>query len=192
MNVLRSSVALVAVLLIAGWAVVAGPFTFERGGTITITGTSNVHGWTCAVPTYTATGAGEASGTTLTRLTALTVTVPVTGINCNNNRTMNGKLREALGTSPISYTLTSATVGAVRSGRFPISVQGRMNIHGTARPIAITAQAQSLGGNRFKVTGSVPVTMSQFGVTPPRAMAGAMRTGDRVTVDFDVTMNAGR
>ena len=33
--------------------------------------------------------------------------------------------------------------------------------------------------------------MSQHGVSPPRAMMGTMRTGDKVTVKFNVTMNAG-
>jgi hypothetical protein len=52
----------------------------------------------------------------------------------------------------------------------------------------ITAQGQALSGNRYRFTGSVPVTMSQFGMRPPTAMMGAMRVGDRVTVRFDVTL----
>lgn len=183
-------VTLLTVLVLAGWAFL-GPISFERGGSIEIEGTSNVHGWSCDVDQYTATAAGEASGTTLTSLSALRVNVAPARIDCDNS-TMNKKLRDALGTSAISYTMTNATVGAARGNRFPIQVNGRLSVHGQSRGVSIAAQAQALGGNRFKVTGSVPVVMSQYGISPPTAMLGTMRTGDRVTVKFDVTMNAGR
>ena len=181
--------ALLAVFLLAGWAFL-GPITFERGSTITIEGSSNVHGWSCDVKNFSANASGQAGGSVLTSLTALRVNVPVTGIDCDNG-TMNGKLRDALGSSPISYTLTSATLGSARGNQFPIQVSGRLSIHGQTKSVSINAQAQSLGGNRFKVTGSVPVVMSQYGVSPPTAMMGTMRTRDNVTVKFDVTMNAG-
>jgi polyisoprenoid-binding protein YceI len=104
---------------------------------------------------------------------------------------MNSNLRKATGTAPIVYALTSATMGAARNGTFPINVRGQLTMHGTTRSVPITAQAKSLGGKRFQVTGSVPVTMSQYGIDPPRAMMGTMRTGDQTTVRFNVTINAG-
>jgi polyisoprenoid-binding protein YceI len=179
-------VALVAVL--AGWMAL-GPITFERGGTLTVDGTSNVHDWTCTASSFTATAAGEATGSALTSLSALSVTVPAASLDCRN-RTMNGKLRDALGATPVTFTLTRGTVGTAQRGRLPVQVAGRLTIHDTARPVTFVAQARPLGNRRFQVTGTVPVTMSQHGVRPPTALAGTMRTGDRVTVGFDVTIVA--
>lgn len=181
---------LLAVLVVAGWAV-AQPLSFERGSTIKIEGTSNVHGWSCDVDQFASTVTGAATATTLTSLDALTVTVPTASIDCNNG-TMNGKMREALGSSPVQFTMTRGTVGNAQNGRFPIQVAGRLTIKGSTQAVTFMAQGQPLGNGRFKVTGEVPVTMSQFGVRPPTAMMGAMRTGDRVAVKFDVTMNGGR
>lgn len=175
-------------VLLAGWAALA-PITFERGGKITVEGTSNVHGWTCESTNFTASAAGTASGSALTSLTALNVTVAPANLDCKNG-TMNGKMREALTAAPVTYTLTNAAVGAAQGDRFPITVSGRLTIKGTARPVTISAQARALGNGRFKVTGEVPVTMSQHGIRPPTAMMGTMRTGDRVAVKFDVTLNA--
>jgi polyisoprenoid-binding protein YceI len=170
--------ALVA-LALAGWMVL-GPISFDAGRKITVTGTSNLHGWSCESTAFTGTATGTASGSALTALTALSVSVPVNSLDCKN-RTMNGKLREALGANVIAYTVTRATVNGAA-----ISLTGRLSVHGQTRPVTVNARAQSLGGGRFRVTGSVPVTMSQYGVRPPTALAGTMRTGDATTVAFDI------
>jgi polyisoprenoid-binding protein YceI len=179
---------LVAALLLAGWQVMER-LTFQQGSRITVAGTSTVHDWECTASSFTGTLDGATSEAALTGLTALTVTVPVNALDCGNG-TMNGKLRDALGASAIRFTLGSARVGNVNSGRFGVDANGQLTIHGTARAQRIQAQGQALGNGRFRFTGSFPVTMSQFGVEPPTAMMGTLRTGDRVTVSFDVT--AGR
>ena len=115
--------ALSLTLLLAGWAVSTGPITFERGSSITVEGTSNVHDWSCDAEQFMASAAGESSGSTLTSLTALRVTVVPANLDCGSG-TMDKNLRKATGTSPIVYALTSATTGAVRNGTFPINVRG--------------------------------------------------------------------
>ena len=104
--------------LLAGWAPL-GPITFERGRKINVEGTSNVHGWTCESTTSghrrRRVGGERAHGPHGPR------NVTVTGIDCKNG-TMTGKIREALAAAPITYTLTSATLGAARGNQFPIQV----------------------------------------------------------------------
>lgn len=179
-----------AVFAIAGWhAATTEPLTFARGGTITIEGTSNVHGWSCTSG-FTGSADGAATAAGLTGLSALTVTVPVAGIECNNG-TMNNKLREALqapANPNVRFVLQNATVSTPRNGRFAVTANGTLTIAGRSRPTQVTAQGQVQADGRYRFTGAVPVTMSQFGVTPPTAMMGAMRVGDRVTIRFDVTL----
>jgi polyisoprenoid-binding protein YceI len=179
---------LLAALALAGWQAVER-LAFQQGSRITVAGTSTVHDWACTAASVTGTLDGAATDAALTGLTALTVTVPVNALDCENG-TMNGKLREALGASALRFTLGSARVGSVNGGRFGVDATGQLTIHGTTRAQRIQAQGQALGGGRFRFTGSFPVVMSEFGVSPPTAMMGALRTGDRVTVSFDVT--AGR
>ena len=186
-RILTLSVLFVAFGL-AGWTAVER-LSFQPGSRVTVAGTSTVHDWECTASGFTGLLDGATSEAALTSLTSLTVTVPVPALDCDNG-TMNGKLRDALGTSAIRFTLGSARVGAVNGSRFGIDASGQLTIHGTTRAQRIQAQGQALEGGRFRFTGSVPVTMSEFGVTPPTAMMGTLRTGDRVTVRFDVT--AGR
>jgi polyisoprenoid-binding protein YceI len=178
------------VLSLAGWAQSDEPLTFARGGSITIEGTSNVHGWTCATGQYTGNADAATTAAGLTGLSALSISVPVAQIDCDNG-TMNTKLREALRASAapnIRFVLGNATVSTPRNNRFNVSASGQLTIAGQTRPVSFQAQGQALANGRFRFQGSVPITMSQYGVRPPTAMMGTMRVGDRVTVRFDVTL----
>lgn len=180
------ALALAAVLSLVGWMAADVPLSFATGGTVTVAGTSNVHGWTCAAGRFTGTGDGTPTAAGLTALSALTVTVPVAQIDCGNGQ-MNRKLRDALlaTTSPtIRFVLSNATV----SNRSTITANGQLTIAGQTRPVRITAQGQPVSGNRFRFTGTVPLLMSQYGIRPPTAVMGTMRTRDAVTIRFDVTL----
>jgi len=191
MNVRFLTYLAAAVFAVAGWhAATTEPLTFARGGTITVEGTSNIHGWTCTAGSFTGSADGAAAATGITGLSALTLTVPVSALECRNG-TMNTKLREALHatTSPsIRFVLSNATVSTPRNGRFAVTANGTLSMAGQSRTTQVTAQGQVLADGRYRFTGAVPVTMSQFGIAPPTAMMGAMRVGDRVTVRFDVTL----
>ena len=180
-----TAVALIAALGLAGWNV-ATRYTFASGSRVWVEGTSTIHGWDCEAGRVNATMDATTASGAMNAISALTVTVPVAQMDCDNG-TMNRKLRDALGTSPIQFTLTNANVGNVSNGRFGVRATGRLTIHGTTRNQTFTVIGRPLSNGRFRFTGEVPVTMSQFGVEPPRAMAGTLRTGDRVTVKFDVT-----
>lgn len=175
---------LAALAVLPAWNAPLPPFSIASG-TVRVAGTSNVHDWHCASSRMTGSFQGEASGTALTSVSNLTVAVPVATLDCRNG-TMNGNLRRAMNASAqptVRFALASATV----SGR-TISGNGQLTINGVTKPVAIRADAAPADGGGFRLTGSVPVVMSQFGITPPVAMMGAMRTGDRVTVSFDVVV----
>jgi polyisoprenoid-binding protein YceI len=177
---------LVAVVGLAGWAALER-FSFERSSRVWVEGTSTVHDWTCNAEQITGALDATPAEAGLTGAGGLTVTIPVAGLDCDNG-TMNGKLREALGASAIRFTASSVRAATPSGGRFAVEASGQLTIRGTTRAQRVQAQGQALGGGRYRFTGSVPVTMSQFGVTPPTAMMGTLRTGDRVTVRFDVTI----
>ncbi len=180
----RITLALVAILALAGWTM-ATRYTFASGSRVWVEGTSTVHDWECTAGQVSATLDATPSGNGLSAISSLTITAPVSALDCGNG-TMNGKARDALGSSPIRFTLSNARVGAPTNGRFLVEADGQLSIHGTSRAQHIRAEGRVLDNGRFRFTGEVPVTMSQFGVAPPRAMAGALRTGDRTTVKFDV------
>lgn len=183
-RVLLPALALVA----AGWLAL-DPLTFSRGSTITVEGTSNVHGWSCTSTQVAGTANAATAAAGWTGLSALTLSVPVSSLDCRN-RTMNGKLRDAFGAAnpTVRFTLGNARVSTPRNGAFTVQATGTLAMAGQSRPLTVTAAGTVTPSGQYRFTGSVPVTMSQWGMRPPTALAGTMRTGDRVTVRFDVTL----
>lgn len=170
----------------AGW--VAQSFTFDSGSKIWVEGTSTVHDWECQVDQFAGTVNAEAAEAHFATLSTTTLTVPVQGIDCDNG-TMNGKMRDALGGSPIRYALTSATVGApAADGWFQIRTTGQLTIHGQAQSVQMNVKGKAVDGG-FRLTGQHTLKMTDYGVDPPTAMLGTLKTGDQVTVHFDATVS---
>lgn len=170
----------------AGW--IAQSYTFDSSSKIWVEGTSTVHDWKCQVGQFAGTVNAEAAEASLANLSTTTLTVPVQGIDCDNG-TMNGKLRDALGSSPIRYALTSATVGApAADGWFTIRTTGQLSIAGTAQTVQMNVKGKAVDGG-FRLAGQHSLQMTDYGVSPPTAMLGTLKTGDQVTVHFDATVS---
>jgi polyisoprenoid-binding protein YceI len=171
----------------AGW--VAQSYTFDSSSKIWVEGTSTVHDWECQVDQFAGTVNAEAAEASFAELSGTTLTVPVQGIDCDNG-TMNGKVRDALGSSAIRYALTDAEVGAPQAdGWFPIQTTGRLTIAGETQNVQMAVKGKMVDGGRFRLTGQHAFQMTDFGVDPPTAMFGTLKTGDEVTVHFDATIS---
>lgn len=180
---------LVIPLTLVGWHSNLDTYRFTPDSRVWVEGTSNVHDWSCEAEQLTGSLNAATTNASLSSLTGLTVSVPVAGLECGNG-TMNRKLRDALGSSPIRFQLSNARVGQPNSsGRFLAEANGQLTIHGTSRTQRVRANGRRLANNRFQFTGETSLKMSDFGVQPPRALAGTLRTGDQVTVKFDVTVS---
>ncbi len=176
-----------AVFFFAAWQNFR-PFTFAPGGTITVEGTSSVHDWSCTATDYAGHVDSGTNAAVLESIEAGSLLVPVSGIDCRNG-TMNGKVRDALKAkqhSSIRYTLTSARVTPAAGGKLSVNATGKLTIAGSTQNVQIQATAEPAGDGRYRITGSVPITMSQFGIAPPTAMLGTLRTGDAITVRFNL------
>jgi polyisoprenoid-binding protein YceI len=184
---------LLASALAFGFAAADPPdrFVFESSSRVWIEGTSTVHDWDCAVERFSGSLNADATGGRFTALSGATFTALVGGIDCDNG-TMNGKLRDALEIDShpsVQFALTDASVGqAGADGWFDVAARGRLTVAGATRQIRVPVRAKALGADRFRLTGQVSFPMTEFGIDPPTAMLGALKTGDRVTVHFDATV----
>lgn len=178
---LAGMIALSALLAAAS----AIPLSLQSGSRVWVTGTSTVRSWRCESTQLS--GTAQAAGTELSQVaqSSAEITIPLSGLDCRNG-TMNGHLRNALkaGEHPaIRFRANSVTVspeGAVR-------MTGPLTIAGQTREVTINGTAAAQNG-RLRVTGSKQLTMTDFGVQPPRLMAGAIRVHPPVTVGFDVVL----
>lgn len=184
-SLLLAALAFLTVALAGG--AIAQSFTFDSASKIWVEGTSSVHDWSCDVAQFAGTVAAEPADGGLASLTGTSLTVPVQGIDCDNG-TMNGKLRDALGSSPVRYALKSATPGAPDAdGWFSVRTSGDLTINGTTRTIQMSVRGKAVNGG-YRFTGQHALKMTDYGISPPTAMLGALKTGDQVTVHFDATV----
>ena len=161
------------------------PLSFQSGSRVWVSGTSTVRGWRCESTQVT--GTAHAEGTELTQVAQSRgeISIPLSSLDCRN-ATMNGHMRTALKASEnptLRFRATSVTVTPQGAAR----MTGPLTIAGQTREVTINGTAARENG-KLRVTGTKAITMTDFGVTPPRLMAGTMRVHAPVTVGFDVVL----
>ncbi len=166
-------------------AAAAVPLSFQSGSRVWVSGTSTVRSWRCESTQVS--GSAQAAGTELAQVAQSSgeISIPLSSLDCRNG-TMNGHMRNALKAAQnptLRFRATSVAVtpeGAVR-------MTGPLTIAGQTREVTINGTAARENG-KLRVTGSKQLTMTEYGVTPPRLMAGTMRVNPVVTVGFDVVL----
>ena len=167
-------------LLLPLFAASPSPLT-ARSTQLWVSGTSNVHDWKCdAQSVKTRIEVTDFDSGVLP--SAVEVSIPVGALHCGKSQ-MDEKLEDALKAKDhpeIDFVLNYArAVNGVKR----LLVEGRLTIAGVTRKVAFLADAASSAG-ALTVTGRVPVEMSDYGVDPPTALLGMLKTGNQVVVHF--------
>lgn len=168
----------------------------ESGARLAIEGTSTVRDFTCRAPTVglKLTG-GALSDTPLaqqlsTAMRALKLDIASKDLDCDND-TMNEHMLEALRAKEhdaIRFVMTGYELGAQKDANIPLRVTGRLTLAGQTRPVTIEVVATPVDGDKVRVEGRHALTMTQWGVKPPRLMFGAMKVGETVNIRIDLTL----
>ncbi len=164
-----------------------------------IDGTSNLHGWSCKTDALDASVeidpalAGEFSVAPPKALKRVDVKVPVRSLKCGHDA-MDNNLYKALDADKapnVSYIMASfeAAPGDTKD-TFTLRTVGTLSVAGKENKLAMDVVATRLPDGSVKAVGVVPIKMTDFGVKPPTAMFGTLRTGDEVKVNFELTIGA--
>jgi polyisoprenoid-binding protein YceI len=164
-----------------------------------IDGTSNLHDWSCKATELDATVELDASAAARLAAAApktlkrVEVKVPVRSLKCNHGG-MDGNVYKALKANDapeISYIMASfdATPGE-GADSFVVHATGTLTIAGKENSVEMNVTATRLPDGTVKATGVVPVKMTDYGIKPPTAIFGRLKTGDEVKVNFELTVGA--
>ena len=83
--------------------------------------------------------------------------------------------------------ITTAAAAPGTDGWFQVRTTGDLTINGTTHTIQMNVRGKATDSG-FRFTGQHALKMTDFGISPPTAMLGALKTGDQVTVHFDATV----
>jgi polyisoprenoid-binding protein YceI len=127
----------------------------------------------------------QASGVTVTAdLSSLHSIDTVAGRNVSQRDGIVSRQLDVQQFPTAKFTATSASVPAsVTSGKADITVPGTLTIHGVAKNVTVTGQAQVVG-DKIEVAGSVAINMADYGVSPPQVPFTAV--DPTATIEFDL------
>jgi polyisoprenoid-binding protein YceI len=162
-----------------------------------IEGTSNLHGWSCkataleAAIEFDAAAAAQVAVAPPKALKRVHVKVPVKSLKCGHGG-MDDNLYKALkaNDSPdISYIMgTFEAVPGDTKDNFSLHTVGTLTVAGKENPLNMEVAATRSADGTVKATGVVTIKMTDFGIQPPTAIFGRLKTGNEVKVNFELTV----
>ena len=156
-----------------------------QSASINVHGTSNVHDWNMKPTKVT----GELGLNSSKQISAITIKVEVKSLKSGNG-IMDGKTYDAFDYKKnpyIVFQLTDASQAKLTENDTEVTLTGNLSFAGATRKISIKAVGKITKSGEYQLKGTVPLKMTDFKMSPPTAMLGTMKTGDAVTVKFDVT-----
>jgi polyisoprenoid-binding protein YceI len=158
--------------------------------TVKILGTSNLHNWDETVGTISGYGVVNWNSDGSFDVDAIKMVMDVNSIK-GESSIMNNKTYKALkaDTNPkITFTLR-APVKAVKAdpGGTMVSATGTLTIAGITKTINMKVTIISLTKGKLIMQGSQVIKMTDYGIIPPTALFGTLKTGDEITLDFKTT-----
>ncbi|MDB4874119.1 MAG: hypothetical protein JWM41_565 [Gemmatimonadetes bacterium] len=166
-----------------------------------IEGTSNLHGWSCkaekvdAAIDVDAAAAQSLSAAPAKSLKKVQVKVPVRSLKCGHGGGMDDNMYKALkandGSPEVTYIL--ATFDAVQGDMkdtFTLHTVGTLTVAGKENPVTMDVTATRMPDGSVTAKGTVPIKMTDYGIKPPTALFGTLKTGNEVKVNFELTIGA--
>jgi polyisoprenoid-binding protein YceI len=165
---------------------------------VTIDGTSNVHDWTAATSTVRvahARVAADAKGAGFWdavvkpgAIEAFEVVIPVTSLKSPRSG-LDGNMYKALKSDQhreITFRLKGLTPKDA-AGAF--TAAGVLRVAGVERDVTLDLTLGRSGQN-LVVRGTTDILMTDFGIDPPRALLGTVRSSPDVTIKFETVVSS--
>jgi len=165
---------------------------------VTLAGRSNVHDWACNSSTFSATIELDSSyqSLPLTKvarpITKVAVTIPVRSLKCGKGK-MDENMYKALKANEfpeILYVLDSYEIdkSLTTADSFAARTIGDLTVAGQTRKVEIPITVERNVG-AMKGEGTLKLLMTDFGIKPPVALLGTLRTKNEIEVKFHMLLD---
>ena len=153
-----------------------------------VLGTSNLHDWELGATSMKGKISLKQSEGKLQEVSDLTFSVKSESL-LSGKSGMDKNTFKALKTSDyktISFQLKSVeAIKTTKPGEYLLQTTGALTIAGVTKTVSVEFQA-ALTDDTISLSGSKKLRMTQFGVEPPTALFGTIKTGDDIQVDFKI------
>jgi polyisoprenoid-binding protein YceI len=160
----------------------------ERNSKITVAGTSSVHDWEMSATAMNASIQLSITGNSISDIVSVDFSMPTEKLKSDNN-IMDKKSWDALKADKhesIRFDLSRVSGFTTNGKTFSGTATGNLFIAGKSRPVNIPFTGNIKTGNTVTVTGAKTINMKDYNIAPPTAMLGTLKTGEEVTVNFNM------
>ncbi|MGI9544144.1 MAG: YceI family protein [Cyclobacteriaceae bacterium] len=162
-------------------------FTVSQDKKVTISGTSTLHDWVSEVQKIEGNADILITQNQIKEINKLSLKLKVTSIKSGKEK-MDKNTYKALNASNYPHILFNLTkVSSINDNT--IEVSGELEVAGTTKPVRLVANS-SIENGIVTVKGKYDLKMTDFNVEPPVLMLGALKTGDQVTINYQVSFKA--
>lgn len=166
-------------------------YSFKENASLVISGTSTLHDWTMKSGssdgeiTVVFDAAGKISDIQNVRFVTI-VDALKSGKGAMDKNAYKALLKDKH--PNISFNATNITVIAVDANHYQIKCNGGLTIAGTTKEIELLAKATLNADKSLIVEGTKKINMKEYGVVPPSFMFGSVKTGENITLQFNVPL----
>ncbi|WP_333694327.1 YceI family protein [Flavobacterium sp.] len=158
-------------------------YTVQPNSKLKITGTSSLHDWEMVSSAASGKAVLEVANTELKAIKSITVEMQAESLKSGKSG-MDKNAYKALKTDQfktVKFELKSAVL--VKEGEWTFT--GTFTIAGVSKPAVFKVLAKTVAGVTT-FDGSYKCKLTDFGIKPPTALMGTVKTGDDVTFVFNV------
>jgi polyisoprenoid-binding protein YceI len=160
-------------------------YSLSKDYAVTILGTSNLHDWNEAVQTVTGNCSVSWNEDGSFNLDKLYLDMNVNSIKSTEGGIMDRNTYKALKADAhpdIIFSLENPI--KVVSSTNSISAQGLLSIAGVTKPITMEVKVSIQDHNIVSFQGAKAINMTDFGIQPPTALFGTLKTVNSITINF--------
>ena len=160
---------------------------------ITINGTSNIHNWHEKVEKVSGKGLVKQGADKGLSIQTLNIIVEVNSIKGSGGSGMDKKAYQAMKADKfpeITFAITDPIANIPYGIKaFSTTAKGQLTIAGKTKMILMPIKITISEDKKRLVSGAQQVKMTEYGVDPPTAIMGMLKTGDAVTITFETTFS---
>lgn len=152
-----------------------------------VTGTSTMHDWEMQSAAKTGTANLTVTNSKLSDINSIDITLPAESIK-SEKKSMDKVAYETLKTDKfknIKYVLKSAE----KVNETTWNLTGTYTIAGVSKVLKTQVKTTVAANGAVTLQGSNKITFSEFGMKSPTAMFGAIKTGEDLTIKFNLNFN---
>ena len=157
--------------------------------TISVDGTSNIHDWDMKAEKFTA-KANIVENADMPEIKALSLDLEAESLKSGKSG-MDKNTYKALGTNKnknIKFTYTKTnSLKKTAENTYSVVVQGMLEIAGVKKSTDLSFELVKKNGV-YVLKGSKPINMPEYKVDPPTAMLGTIKTGEDVTINYNLNL----